>query len=67
MTYREGLMNKEDKVESVLTHLAVDKETSPSTQNKAVNALVFLYKQIGCILNKCNWISGKGGDEDRKP
>jgi len=67
MTCREGLMSGEDKVESFLTHLAVDKEVSPSTQNQAMNALVFLYKQIGYLLEKCNWISGKGGDEDRKP
>jgi len=66
MTCREGLMNDEDKVESFLTHLAVDKEVSPSTQNQAMNALVFLYKQIVCLLKKCNWISGKGGDKDRR-
>jgi len=42
MACREGLMNGEAKVESFLTHLAVDKEVLPSTQNQAMNALVFL-------------------------
>jgi len=60
-------MNDDNEVESFLTHLAVDKEVLPSTQNKAMNVLVFLYKQIGCLLKRCNLISGKGGDEDRKP
>jgi len=46
MNSREELMNGEAKVESFLTHLAVDKEVSPSTQNQAMNALVFLYKQV---------------------
>jgi len=67
MTCREGIINGEAKVEAFLTHLAGDREVSPPTQNQGMNALVFLYKQIGCLLKKCNWISGKGGDEDRKP
>jgi hypothetical protein len=46
MTCREGLMNEEDKVESLLKHLAVETEVLPSSQNQAMNALVFLYKQI---------------------
>jgi integron integrase len=29
-----------------LGHLAVEKEVAPSTQNQALNALVFLYKQV---------------------
>ena len=46
MTCREELMNGEAKIESFLTHLAVDKDVSPSTQNQTMNALVFLYKQV---------------------
>lgn len=46
MNCREDLMNGEAKVESFLTHLAVDKGVLPSTQNQAMNALVFLYKQV---------------------
>jgi len=33
----------EANVEVFLTHLAVDKNVAPSTQNQALNALVFLY------------------------
>jgi len=46
MTCREEIMNGEAKVESFLTHLAVDKGLSPSTQNQAMNALVFLYRKV---------------------
>ncbi|MBL7178456.1 MAG: integron integrase [Desulfobacteraceae bacterium] len=46
MTCREELMNGEAKIEAFLTHLAVDKEVSPSTQNQAMNALVFLYRKV---------------------
>jgi len=46
MTYREELINGEAKIEAFLTHLAVDKAVSPSTQNQAMNALVFLYKHV---------------------
>jgi hypothetical protein len=41
MTCREELMNGEAKIEAFLTHLAVDKGLSPSTQNQAMNALLF--------------------------
>jgi len=33
-------------VEQFLTHLAVDGHISASTQNQALNALVFLYRQV---------------------
>jgi integron integrase len=46
MTSREELINGEAKIEAFLTHLAVDKAVSPSTQNQAMNALVFLYKHV---------------------
>ena len=36
--------NKE--VEAFLTHLAVERKVSASTQNQALNALVFLYKKV---------------------
>lgn len=35
-----------DEVNQFLTHLAVDRKVSPSTQNQALCALVFLYKQV---------------------
>jgi len=34
------------KIEPFLIHLAVDKQVAPSTQNQAMNALVFLRKKI---------------------
>lgn len=46
MTCREDLNNGEAKIETFLTHLAVNKDVAPSTQNQAMNALVFLYKQV---------------------
>lgn len=36
----------EAKIEAYLTHLAVHLDVAPSTQNQAMNALVFLYKQV---------------------
>jgi len=46
MSSRNDLKDGEKKVEEFLTHLAVDKNVSPSTQNQAMNALVFLYKKV---------------------
>lgn len=36
----------EDKVRAFLTHLARERDVSASTQNQALNAVVFLYKQV---------------------
>ncbi|MDH5573539.1 MAG: phage integrase N-terminal SAM-like domain-containing protein, partial [Gammaproteobacteria bacterium] len=36
----------EDKIRGYLTHLAIDRQVSPSTQNQALNAIVFLYKYV---------------------
>jgi integron integrase len=46
MTGREDLVNGKGKVEAFLTHLAVEGKVSPSTQNQALNALLFLYGQV---------------------
>ncbi len=46
MTSRQDLIDGEAKIEAFLTHLAVDKDVAPSTQNQAMNALVFLYKHV---------------------
>ncbi|MDZ7787041.1 MAG: integron integrase [Halofilum sp. (in: g-proteobacteria)] len=35
-----------DEVRAFLTHLAVDGNVAPSTQNQALNALVFLYRYV---------------------
>ena len=36
----------EAEVRSFLTHLAVDRNVAASTQNQALNALVFLYREV---------------------
>ncbi len=46
MKSRSDLANGEDKIESFLTHLAVERNVAPSTQNQAMNALVFLYNKV---------------------
>ncbi len=46
ITSREDLQDAERKIEQFLTHLGVDSDVSPSTQNQAMNALVFLYRKI---------------------
>ena len=46
MQARADLSNGEEKITKFLTHLACDLKVAPSTQNQAMNALVFLYKQV---------------------
>lgn len=46
MRSKADLLDSEKKIEAFLTHLAVDLHVAPSTQNQAMNALVFLYKQV---------------------
>lgn len=40
------LLEAAKKVEQFLTHLAVEKNVAPSTQNQALNALVFCYSKV---------------------
>jgi hypothetical protein len=35
-----------NEIEAYLTHLAVNRRVSPSTQNQAFNALLFLYRNV---------------------
>lgn len=37
---------RKGEVEQFLTHLAVDRKVSASTQNQALSALLFLYKEV---------------------
>jgi hypothetical protein len=46
MTSRKDLEDGSKKIETFLTHLAVDGHEAPSTQNQALNSLVFLYKKV---------------------
>ena len=40
------------EIESFLTHLAIDRNVSPTTQNQAFNAILFLYEQVLLISLK---------------
>ena len=46
MQSRDELRDGEEKIEAFLTHLARDRQVAASTQNQAMNALVFLYKHV---------------------
>jgi site-specific recombinase XerD len=46
MKSRDDLAGGEAKIEQYLTHLAVNGNVSPATQNQAMNALIFLYKKV---------------------
>lgn len=46
MKSQADLKYGERKIESFLTHLARERNISPSTQNQAMNALVFHYKHV---------------------
>jgi integron integrase len=46
MKTREDLVDGERKIEAFLTHLAMEGQVAPATQNQAMNALVFLYKRV---------------------
>jgi len=46
MKSRDELSDGEKKIEQFLTYLAVEGDVSSATQNQAMNALVFLYKQV---------------------
>jgi integron integrase len=46
MTRRSDLFPAEARIEAFLTHLAIDLDVAPATQNQALNALLFLYKKV---------------------
>ncbi len=46
MRSRADLADGAVKVERFLTHLAVEGQVAPSTQNQAFNALLFLYREV---------------------
>ena len=46
MQSRADLQPAEAKIEAFLTDLAANQNVAPSTQNQAMNALVFLYKRV---------------------
>ncbi len=42
----ELFVDSEQKIETFLSHLAIKKNVAPSTQNQAMNALIFLHKRV---------------------
>ena len=46
MQSRDDLRDGEEKIEKYLTFLARERNVAPSTQNQALNALVFFYKHV---------------------
>lgn len=48
-----------DGVRAFLTHLAVERNVSPSTQNQALAALLFLYKLLGIELGDIEAVRAK--------
>ena len=46
MQSRDDLRHGEEKIEAFLTYLARDRQVAASTQNQAMNALVFLHKHV---------------------
>ena len=47
---------REAEVSSFLSHLAVNQNVSASTQNQALSALLFLYKEV--LKTPLDWIEG---------
>ena len=45
-----------DEIVQFLSHLAIDRKVAASTQNQALNALLFLYRQV--IHNDPGWLDG---------
>ena len=46
MRSRDDLFPAEPKIQVFLTHLAMEGNVAPTTQNQAMNALVFLYRRV---------------------
>ncbi len=46
MASRDDLKGGEKKITEFLTHLAMEGRVAPSTQNQAMNGLVFLYNKV---------------------
>jgi integron integrase len=51
---RHPLEMGEQEITSFLTHLAVDKHVAPSTQNQALAAILFLYKEV--LERELDWM-----------
>src|ERR1041385_3807474 len=54
---------REEEVAEFLTHLARDRNVAPATQNQALSALLFLYKQV--LKQDIGWLENV--ERARKP
>lgn len=54
--YRDPLDMGKEEVEQFLSHLAVERDVAASTQNQALSALLFLYRDVLGI--KLDWLGG---------
>ena len=56
-----------DQVRSFLTHLAVEKGVSASTQNQALCAIIFLYRHVSnrILVGSMVWPGARNGFEFR--
>lgn len=52
------------EVEAFLTHLAIERHVSASTQNQAKSALLFLYKEVLCV--DLPWLDGVIGAKEQQ-
>jgi len=56
------------EIEAFLTHLAVEKNVAPSTQNQAFNAILFLYREVlGMDISGLNIQSLRAKEKSRIP
>ena len=55
-TWRHPEEMSEPEVRAFLTHLAVRREVSAATQNQALNALLFMYRDV--LSGPMDWIDG---------
>jgi integron integrase len=56
------------EIEQFLTHLAIEKKISPSTQNQALNAILFMYREvIGVDTNDFNIQALRARERKRMP
>ena len=55
------------EIESFLSHLAIERHVSASTQNQAFNAILFLYRQVLDMELNCSIRAERAGKSQRLP
>jgi len=65
---RHPLEMGKNEIEQFLTHLAINKKVSPTTQNQAFSALLFLYKEVlGVDMSEWNIQALRAQERKRVP